>query len=367
MALAVHGGDIFGAARRLGVPVSAIMDFSANINPLGPSSMARRRLREDLHLVCHYPDTCQAELRSLVARHENIDPDSILFGSGAMQLIHLVPRHFEPRKALLVQPTFSEYAVALRLSGCQVRNYRLQPERNFRIEPNEFLRALANERPDMLILGNPNNPTGTSTPPEVLSEITTVCAKRRIHLVVDESFIDFTTQPSLAGRASQHRYLMVLRSFTKFFSLPGLRIGCLVAQPSTVGALAREIEPWSVNTLGAIAAAESMKDSVFRKKSLALAARERRYLSQGLAKLGWLDPYPSEANFLLARIKRRDVCATDLRKELEIKRLLIRECTGFDGLGQQYIRLAIRTRRENRILLEALREIGNVLENAREK
>jgi threonine-phosphate decarboxylase len=366
MALARHGGDIFGAARRLGVPVSGIMDFSASINPLGLSPRVSRRLKEELGLVCHYPDLRQADLRSLVASREKIDPNNILFGNGATQLLYLIPRHLKPRKALLAPPTFSEYASALRCSGCRIRECRLDPERCFRVEPDRLLRTLGAERPDVLILGNPNNPTGAVIPPESLAEIIKVCVRQRVHLVVDESFIEFTSQPSLAGLASRQRYLIVLRSLTKFFGLPGLRIGYLVAHPSVVEKLSYELEPWSVNTLGAIAATESMRDCAFRKKSLALIARERQYLSEGLVKLGWLHPYPSEVNFLLVRITERGVRGIGLRRELEARRILIRDCTDFRGLGQRYIRIAVRSRKENYALLEALRMIGNTLAGQRE-
>ncbi len=249
--------NIFGAARRLGVPISAIMDFSASINPLGLSPRVRHRLRDELDLVCHYPDRRQADLRSLLASRENIDPDSILFGNGATQFLHLIPRHFKPRRALLAQPTFSEYAAALRCLGCRITEYRLEPERRFRIELSELLRIVGDERPDLLILGNPDNPTGAVIPPETLSEIINVCVRRRIQFLVDESFIDFTSQPSLARLASQQRYLVVLRSFTKFFALPGLRIGYLVAHRSAVEEISQQLEPWSVNTLAVIAATES--------------------------------------------------------------------------------------------------------------
>ncbi len=365
MPVARHGGDIFGAAQRLGVPVSAIMDFSASINPLGIPPRARRRLKEELDLVCHYPDQRKAGLRGLIASCESIDPESILFGNGATQLLHLIPRHLKPRKALLAQPGFSEYSAALRCAGCRIGEYHLEAKRLFHIELNEFLRTLKTEAPDMLILANPNNPTGAVIPPETLSAIVDICQRGRIHFVVDESFIEFTSQPSLARQASQHRYLTVLRSFTKFFAFPGLRMGYLVAHPSLVKEFSRQQEPWSVNTLAVIAAAESMADSTFREKSLNLIARERRYLAAGLTRLGWLVPYSSEANFLLVRIQHPAIGATDLGRKLEAMHILIRDCTDFRGLGRKYIRVAIRSRKENRCLLEALRQAGDTLAGRR--
>ncbi|MFZ0961922.1 MAG: aminotransferase class I/II-fold pyridoxal phosphate-dependent enzyme, partial [Terriglobia bacterium] len=211
----------------------------------------------------------------------------------------------------------------------------------------------------------PNNPTGAVIPPETLSAIVNICHRGRIHFVVDESFIEFTSQPSLARRASEHGHLIVLRSFTKFFAFPGLRLGYLVAHPSLVEEFSRQQEPWSVNTLAVIAAAESLVDSTFREKSLKLIARERRYLAAGLTAFGWLDPYPTEANFLLVRIQHPAIRATGLRRKLEAMRILIRDCTDFRGLGEKYIRVAVRSRKENRFLLEALRQVENTLADQR--
>lgn len=361
MPLTNHGGDIFGAARRLHAPVSAMIDFSASINPLGLSRRARSRLKEELGLVCHYPDPSQNELRRLVASCEDIDPGCSLFGNGATQLLHLVPRYFRPRSVLLVQPSFSEYEAALLALRCRIRHHLLEPSTGFLVDPDKLLKALRDVRPGLLIVANPNNPTGAKVPTEVLLKIVQVCQKQNTWFLVDESFIDFTNQPSLVRLASRQQNLIVLRSFTKFFALPGLRIGYLVAQSSIIKELSSRIEPWSVNTLAVIAAAESMKDASFRKQSLALIARERRYLSEGLENLDWLEPYPSEANFLLVRIKSQAIEACGLCRKLEAMRILIRDCSDFQGLGQKYIRVAIRTRKENRTLLDALRKIGEDL------
>ncbi|HTV56045.1 MAG TPA: threonine-phosphate decarboxylase CobD [Terriglobia bacterium] len=361
MHLRAHGGNIFGAARRLHAPVSAIMDFSASINPLGLSRRARRRLEAELDLVRYYPDTSQHGLRTLVASREDINPDTILFGNGATQLLHLIPRYFRPRSVLLAQPSFSEYEAALLGLRCRVRHHLLKPSAGFRVVPDKLLKALRDDRPDLLILANPNNPTGVVIPAEILFKIVRLCHKQGTWFLADESFIDFTSQPSLVRQVSRQQNLVVLRSFTKFFALPGLRIGYLVASSPVIKELSNRIEPWSVNTLAVIAAAESMKDAVFRNRSLALIARERQYVSQGLENLGWLDAYPSEANFLLVRIKSKAINACGLYRRLEAMRILIRKCTDFRGLSEEYIRVAVRTRKENRSLLHALRRVGEEL------
>jgi len=367
MAFLNHGGDVYGVARRRGVPVSCILDFSANINPLGLTTKTLRRLERELPLVRHYPDKQQAELRRLVASKEKVDPTCILFGNGTTQLLHLIARCLKPRKALTIEPGFSEYRAALRCSGCKIREFRLLSETGFRFEINDFLQTLKREQPALIILGNPNNPTGALARRSALAKLVALCVKRRIHLVLDESFIDFTAQPSLAASAARQPYLIVVRSLTKFFALAGLRIGYLLAETSLVKKLAGSLEPWSVNTLALAAAAEAIKDSAYRHRSLALIRKEREFLAAGLAKLGWLEVFPSEANFLLVRIRAANISSSELQQRLELKNILIRDAGDFPGLGPQYFRLAIRDRNDNRILLKELNAVGCSLNGGRRR
>lgn len=354
-----HGGDVFGAARRLGIPVSHLTDFSASINPMGISHRALRRLKRELPLVRHYPDAAQKELRDLIASEEKIDSHCILFGNGATQLLHLFSRWLNPGKALLLAPGFSEYWNALQRVNCTIAEYVLTPEEHFQINPASLIGRIKEERPNLVMLANPNNPTGALIPHSALVELAKFCCGRAIHLILDESFLDFTSQSSLARLAARQDYLIVLRSLTKFYALAGLRIGYLVALRQAVLDLANYMEPWSVNTLALTAAAESLMDVEYRKRTVALIACEREYLSNGLKRLQWIEPFPSQSNFLLAQIKLAGVSGTDLRRALEKDRILIRDSTGFHGLSSQFIRIAVRTRRENQMLLKALRTFGN--------
>lgn len=209
------------------------------------------------------------------------------------------------------------------------------------------------------MLANPNNPTGLLISNPFLRELVRFCDSRAIRLVLDESFLDFTSQPSLASLATRQDGLIVLRSLTKFYALAGLRIGYLVASRPLVNDLADYIEPWSVNTLALIAAAESLKDLEYRRRTAALIACERNYLSDRLKRLKWLEPFPSQSNFLLAHIKLPGVSGMDLRCTLEKNHILIRDSTGFRGLSPQFIRIAVRARRENRLLIKALRILSS--------
>jgi threonine-phosphate decarboxylase len=358
MSTGEHGGDIWGAAERRGVPLARLLDFSANINPLGPSLKARERLARDVSLVALYPDKKQAELRRLLAARDGIAEDCILFGNGATQLIHLIPRVGRYRRAIILEPAFSEYRRALSNSGSKIGEFLLTPKDNFHLDLNLLLRVLGREQPNVLFLANPNNPTGLVLPRRMLLDVSAFCEERDIDLIVDESFIEFTTELSLVTLATQCRRLLVVRSLTKSFALAGLRIGYLVAGLSRVKELACRMEPWSVNTLALSAAAASILDADYIQKAQSLIRREREYLSRGLAQLGWLHPYPSNANFILARIRARRTTAPALERMLAARNVLIRNASDFRGLDNQYLRFAVRQHRENHRLLAELGAIG---------
>jgi len=361
MSAGEHGGDIWGAAQRRGVPLSRLIDFSANINPLGPSPRARQRLARDLSLVAHYPDKRQRELRKLLAARDGVAEDCILFGNGATQLIHLIPRVSRYRRALIVEPAFSEYRRALSNSGIEIREFLLKPRDDFYLDLDLLLRTLRREQPDVVFLASPNNPTGLAIPRRTLLRVAAFCEGRGTDLIVDESFIEFATERSLVRPATRGRRLIVVRSLTKSFALAGLRIGYLVAVRSRVKELASHMEPWSVNTLALSAAAASIVDADYIRNACCLIQQEREYLSCGLSQLGWLHVYPTSANFFLVRIRNRYVSVPALQRMLEARNVLIRDASNFRSLGKEYLRLAVRSHKENCRLLAELRAIGKTL------
>jgi threonine-phosphate decarboxylase len=354
----IHGGQVFAAARLQSVPLDHILDFSANINPLGPSPKALQRMRRDLALTRFYPDTENRELRELVANEAGINGKCILFGNGATALLHLIPRVLKPRKAVVLEPGFSEYSSALERERSQIHHLILKPEAGFQIDREALFDILRRTRPDLLILGNPNNPTGLVLPGQLLSELIDTCSRRRIYLVLDESFLDFTPHPSCMAEAAKNARVVVVRSLTKFWALAGLRIGYLVAHRELVKQLSGKLEPWSVNTLAAAAAADSLRDLPYRNRTLKLIRRERAFLMEQLAGLTWLEPLPSETNFLLVRITAPGINSTLLCKRLAEQNVLIRDTSSFPQLRRRYFRIAIRTRSDNQRLIEELRSIS---------
>ena len=352
--LEAHGGDIWAASRTLDTAPGEIVDFSASVNPLGPSPRALEALRDRVGLLSSYPDPRCTPLAEAIAAYHRIPPQSILVGNGSTEMIYLVARAFG-RRTLIPVPSFSDYERSVRVAGGRCRFVGCGAAQAFRIDLGGVARAL--RRLDtLLVLGNPNNPTGQRHSPDSLKELLTAAARRGIRMAVDEAFLDFWEGDSLVREAPRSRYLIVLRTFTKFFALAGLRVGYLVAHPENVAALRRTKEPWSVNTLAQAAAQASLLDRDYIRRSRAYMEGARPALQSALQAEKGLEMYPSEANYILLRVSAPG-SARKLARGLLDRRILIREAGSFRGLGPQYVRLAVKSFAENRLLIHSLESL----------
>jgi len=350
-----HGGDVFAWAERAGMGAGDIVDFSASINPLGPPSLARKAFRTSYREISRYPDPYGAELkRALACRHE-MEPEELLLGNGSTQLIYLLCLALRPSRALIVGPAFSEYANALTLAGARVRLVYPAANGGFKFSTEEFMSAWEKDD-DMAFLTTPNSLTGQLIPRTEIEKIARVALTREKFLIVDEAFIDFVETESVKRLVRENPYLIVLRSLTKYYALPGLRLGYLLAQAQRVKHLAAYLEPWSVNGPALKVALACLKDMSFQCQTDYWLHRERSFLAKGLRALKGFHSYPSSANFLLVRIEHPNGDAGELRSFLLGKHLLIRVCHCFLGLGARYFRVAVRRRKDNQRLLHALRE-----------
>ena len=352
-----HGGEIWKESMELGVVPNKLLDFSANVNPLGCSPLAKMAVKRSLDLVPFYPDNECTELRRAIASYvRKIEPANIFVGNGAAEIIHLFARVFIKNgcNAIVTQPTFSEYEYATLLQrGNPIHVMRLE---NFELDPEMLFKNIT-RRTSVLFLCNPNNPTGTVQEKEIIEKIVQEAAKSNVMVLLDECFVDFVkgqTKISLSSVAKKYRNLVVLRSLTKTFGLAGLRAGYAIGHEATVRVLEKHKITWSVNTFAQVAAIAALKDMKFLNRSFQLVRKERAFLEKSLGELG-MDVTPSEANFLLARLHGQ-VDGEELKKRLIKRRIMIRDCSRFRGLGSRFIRLAVKTRQENEALLHALRQ-----------
>ncbi|MCA1687841.1 MAG: aminotransferase class I/II-fold pyridoxal phosphate-dependent enzyme [Actinobacteria bacterium] len=335
-----HGGL---AARALGVPEEDLLDFSQNVNPLGPPAGALAAAREALvREAGRYPDLDYPKLREALAGYLGVSPGIVLPTNGGAEALFLAARAAARPggSALVLEPTFSEYTAAARAAGLEpVRRVARVPEkRRLRFDPSalEDLDGVA-----LVFLCNPNNPTGDALSKREVLEVAHRVWAAGAALVVDEAFADFLPEASVAGNVEEGLY--VARSFTKFFAVPGLRLGCLLAADP---GKAQAFQPsWSVNVVAAAAGI-----AAYVEASLVEVTRLRRELLASLNALPALAAFAGAANFLLVRGPE------GLPERLARRGVLVRGCEPFMGLGAGYFRVAVRGAEENGRLLEALRE-----------
>ena len=370
-----HGGNLNWAASIAGCPVSALIDFSASINPLGTPPSAIAAIVNNTSQLNAYPDPEYSELRSHLAEHHQIDPKFILPGNGSAELLTWAGRELAQQNfTYLITPAFSDYARALNAFGgkilsCPLSLIRLtQCDRTSPPSPPNLggrrikspplaprhaptLPIPVDVHPQSgLLLNNPHNPTGKLwTREEILPYL-----EQFSLVVIDEAFMDFLTpsqEQSLIPLIEDYPNLVILRSLTKFYCLPGLRIGYAIAHPERLQKWQKWRDPWSVNTLAAAATAAALQDKKFQQQTWNWLQPARSQLFEQLEAIPGIQPLASAVNYLLVKTES----ATELQQKLLVNyQIVIRDCISFPELGDRYFRIAVRLPPENDRLVQAI-------------
>lgn len=329
------------------------MDFSASINPLGPPTSAIAAIQSNLPHLTAYPDPNYTELRAALGQFHRIEPEWILPGNGAAELLTWACRDLaELERVELPTPAFGDYRRALAAFGATVLERPLLEPQSGRwggLPPSEPIQGAVG-----LLLNNPHNPTGCLfSRHELLAYL-----KQYELVVVDEAFMDFLppeTEQSLMDWLPDWPNLVIVRSLTKFYSLPGLRLGYAIAHPNRLRRWQQWRDPWTVNSLAAAVGAAITTDDAFQQQTWNWLAPARDELFARLSQLPGLRPYPGAANFLLVQT---DISSVELQRQLLTQhQVLIRDCLSFPELGERYFRVAIRTPEDNHRLLDALQAV----------
>ena len=357
----LHGGDIYGAARELGCEPAGIVDFSASINPLGPSPRVWKAIADAKQLLSHYPDPDCWELRQALAKCWRIDPGHVVVGNGSTELIDAIPRAFGIRRLLVVRPTFSEYADAVVRAGGEVTALYADPRNHYAIPIDRLCHVMATGRSegssfDAVVLCHPNSPTGQACSADDIARLAKAARRRGLWLIIDEAFVDYCPERSVLSHAASWPQVIVLRSMTKFYALPGLRVGYAVAARATARQLQRQLPPWSVNMMGQAAALAALTDTAHAEKSVRFMVRERSRFAALLATLPGCAIAPTYANYFFVELPRRWRARTVVER-LRREGVLIRDCSSVPGASRSAIRLAVRTARENDRLVLALSQV----------
>ena len=345
-----HGGNIYEDNGNW-------LDFSANINPLGLTDNIRRAIGENIENVVHYPDPKNRELMEAVSKAYDISEESVILGNGASELIYLFFSVMRFQKVLIIAPSYGDYERAAISAGAKVEFFYLKPGENFDIDWRKLEDMSKNF--DCMVLASPNNPTGNLIKAEKIEKF----MERTLggpFIFMDESFMDFVEDKeryeTLKIAACSPR-LITIRSLTKFYALPGLRLGFGVTGKNLVAKLNAAKDVWNVNLLAAKAGAVALKDEEYKRNSLSCLKSEREFMKEKLRELG-IKFFEPTVNFILLEFENEEVSAK-IREGLKSRNILVRNCENFMTLDSRYIRIAIKNRWDNEKLIESMREILN--------
>ena len=354
-----HGGQLRQIAVQYGIPAERLLDFSANINPAGPPSSvltAMRRALEDSSILAVYPDLELVELKQAITEYAGVQPENIAIANGLVPLLDSALRSLKIKRCLLPVPSFSEYRNALENAGVSVTSYHLSSDLAFRYVPGTILNHLLKHSCDAILLANPQNPSGTICDVDNMKRLIEMAAQSSITVLLDEAFIDYSPGRSLTQRSIEQANVIVFRSITKFFGIPGLRVAYAVSLSSNVDAMNRFIAPWPIAAFASDAVCTALRDEVYAEESRLANDRRRLWLEQELARLK-IATYPSGANFLLLRFSAEVDVSLLWEKMIVEEQIVLRFCANFEGLEPGHLRIAVRAELENERLIRGLERV----------
>lgn len=344
-----HGGNLRALAEQAGRPAGQILDFSASINPLGPPESLRAIVSRVVELLVHYPDPESRELVRAIAARYGLPEEQIVVGNGSSEILFALARAQRPSRAVIPVPSYIDYATAARRGGLKVEAMPLQESEGFALDWQALGRQLRGG--EMVFLGQPNNPTGLLLDGEQFHRF--VADHATSTFVVDEAFADFVEGYQTLARPIA-RNVIVLCSLTKFYAVPGLRLGFAVSAAPVAQQIQGQVPPWSVNTLAQVVGAAMLADEAYAASTRAFVAEQRRRLASELQRLPGLYVYPGVANFLLVRLNRAGMDAPTLAQRLLHEGIAIRTFGQEQHLDGRFFRVAVRTEAQNQRLCDAL-------------
>ena len=382
-----HGGNIYKIFREKNI--KEILDYSSNINPYGIPESLKKRITENLEILERYPDPDYIELRQKLAHLNKVDMSNIILGNGATEIIFLFMKVINPKKILIAAPTFGEYERAVKATervenssilgdsnkkkddenSCgkqkiKIEYFELKESDDFKLNIHNLKNELE-KKYDLLIICNPNNPTGKFLKLDETEEILRECNKYNTKLFIDEAFIDFLKdgmKESIINTKEDKQNLFVTRAFTKFFAIPGLRLGYgIYFDKNLEKEISEKKEPWSVNNIAEIAGLTVLDDTKYIEETLKWIAEEKTYVYEKLNEINGIKPYKTEVNFITVKIEDNFILkglnVKILRGKMIEKGILIRDASNFKFLDERFFRLAIKNRKNNDRVIETLKKI----------
>ena len=382
-----HGGNIYKIFREKNI--KEILDYSSNINPYGIPESLKKRITENLEILERYPDPDYVELREKLAYLNKVDVSNIILGNGATEIIFLFMKVINPQKLLIVSPTFREYERAAKATErvedssilgdsdkkedddnsyekqkIEIEYFELKESDDFKLNIGNLKNELE-KKYDLLIICNPNNPTGKFLKLAETEEILKECNKYDTKLFIDEAFIEFLAdgmKESIINTEENKKNLFVTRAFTKFFAIPGLRLGYgMYFDKELEQKISEKKEPWSVNNIAEMAGLTVLDDTEYIEETLKWITKEKIYMYEKLNEISGIKVYETEVNFITGKIDEKlfleGLNVKILREKMLEQGILIRDASNFKFLDERFFRLAIKDRASNDRVIEAMKEI----------
>ena len=341
-----HGGDLLSYQ---GLFEGKIIDFSSNINPLGYPVALKSVIINSFDEIAIYPDIYYRNLKMEISNYIGCEENQVIVGNGAVEIINNFSMMF--KRVVVVTPCFLEYIERPKIHGKEV--ICLPMKKDFIIDVDLIRETLL--AGDLLLLGNPNNPTGKRIQWSLLFEIHKLVSEKDGFLLLDEAFFEFCKWDyDSINNFSDSKNICVLRAATKFFSVPGMRLGYGFTSRSMVEKYSTISLPWSVNAFADMASRVIFKDKDFIKQSKEYILVQRELLMEALKKIDGIMPYDTDCNFLLIKMLKGN--EDEIFEFLLEKGILIRKASNFEGLDKSFIRIAIKSFEENTYIINCLRE-----------
>ncbi|MGL4997573.1 MAG: pyridoxal phosphate-dependent aminotransferase [Cetobacterium sp.] len=350
-----HGANLQQLSQNLGINQKEIIDFSSNINPFGLSPKAIEKLKENFMLASIYPDSDYKDLKKSISTYCKCNTDNIILGSGATELISSSIKVINPKHTLLLSPAYSEYENELNKIGCKITKFFYKKENSFKIKIDDILTLIKEKNFDMIIICNPNNPTGTLISLEDIQKIYSYFKKP---IMIDETYIEFTdsSKTSAINLVQTLQNIIVIRGTSKFFSTPGIRLGySVVSDGEILNSMKTIPNLWNINIFASIMGEAMFQDTDFIDSCHKQFKENFNLLSNGLKDIENLKVYPSNSNFILCEILNIKYNANDLYDFLAQKNIIIRKAESFDCLNSQFFRVCVLTKENINTLLKEIK------------
>lgn len=352
-----HGANLFDLSNKFNINEDEFLDFSSNINPFGACPSAKEGIISNIDKVSIYPDPNYLALKTSISNYCRCKREHILLGSGSTELISTFTDIINPRNALIICPTYSEYERELKKLSCDISYYYSKKEDDFKIDVEDLIHTINDDAYDLVVICNPNNPTGFAFTQEEIKEILKYCST---YVMLDETYVEFIDTNIFSSTQLVDRFsnLFIIRSTSKFFSTPGIRLGyALSSNKEILENMKDKLDLWNINIFASLMGEIMFNDLEYIYSSLEKIQDEQFYLFKELSSIKDLKVYPSSSNFILCEIASKKLTSSSLFEILIKKNIIIRDCTSFDGLDNYFFRVCVLKPSDNKLLIDLLKDI----------